>query len=65
MNNGKYFYTELLSKITYGVPTFTSIEIALRIYLVLMFSNCSGEQSFSKMEIEIDSKSITNFNDSK
>ena len=31
--------------------TFPSIEVALRIYLVLMVSNCSGERSFSKLKL--------------
>ncbi|KAI6656084.1 hypothetical protein LOD99_11330 [Oopsacas minuta] len=30
--------------------TFPNIEIALRIYLPLMVSNCSGEKSFSKLK---------------
>ena len=30
--------------------TFPNIEIALRIYLSLMVSNCSGERSFSKLK---------------
>ena len=29
---------------------FPNIEIALRIYLSLMVSNCSGERSFSKLK---------------
>ena len=31
--------------------TFPNIEIALRMYLVLMVSNCSGERSFSKLKL--------------
>ncbi|CAM1302470.1 Uncharacterised protein r2_g1238 [Pycnogonum litorale] len=31
--------------------TFPNIEIALRIYLILMVSNCSGERSFSKLKL--------------
>ena len=31
--------------------TFPNVEIALRIYLVLMVSNCSGERSFSKLKL--------------
>ena len=31
--------------------TFPNVEIALRIYLVLMSSNCSGERSFSKPKL--------------
>ena len=30
--------------------TFPNVEIALRIYLSLMVSNCSGESSFSKLK---------------
>ena len=31
-------------------PTFPNVEIALRIYLSLMVTNCSGERSFSKLK---------------
>ena len=31
--------------------TFPNVEVVLRIYLVLMVSNCSGERSFSKMKL--------------
>ena len=31
--------------------TIPNIEIALRIYLILMVSNCSGERSFSKLKL--------------
>ena len=31
--------------------SFPNVEIALRIYLVLMVSNCSAERSFSKMKL--------------
>ena len=31
--------------------TFPQVETALRIYLVLMVSNCSGERSFSKLKL--------------
>lgn len=30
--------------------TFTNVEIALRIYLTMMVSNCTGERSFSKLK---------------
>ena len=30
---------------------FSNIEIALRIYLSMMCSNCSGEKSFSKLNL--------------
>ena len=31
--------------------SFPNVEIALRMYLVLMISNCSAERSFSKMKL--------------
>ena len=31
--------------------TFSNVEIVLRIYLVLMVSNCSSERSFSKLKL--------------
>ena len=31
--------------------TFPNVEIALRMYLVLMITNCSGERSFSKLKL--------------
>jgi len=31
--------------------SFPNVEIALRVYLVLMISNCSAERSFSKMKL--------------
>ena len=31
--------------------TFPNVEIALRIYLVLLVSNCSSERSFSKLKL--------------
>ena len=31
--------------------TFPNVSIALRIYMSLMVSNCSGERSFSKMSL--------------
>lgn len=31
--------------------TFPNIEIALRIFLSMMVTNCSGERSFSKLKI--------------
>ena len=33
------------------VSMFPNIEIALRIYLNMMWSNCSGERSFSKSNL--------------
>ena len=35
----------------YLVSTFPNIEVALRIYLCLMVCNCSGERTFSQLEI--------------
>lgn len=44
-----FLYRLILHK---GVQdTFPNIEIALRIYLTLMVSNCSGERSFSKLKL--------------
>ncbi|XP_068216216.1 uncharacterized protein [Palaemon carinicauda] len=44
-----FLYRLVLDK---GVhDTFPNIEIALRIYLVLMMTNCSGECSFSKLKL--------------
>ena len=38
--------------ITKGLKeTFPNVEIAFRIYLVLMVSNCSSERSFSKLKL--------------
>ena len=31
--------------------TFPNVDVLLRIYLVLMISNCSGERSFSKLKL--------------
>ena len=45
----QFFYSLIFEK---GVDdTFPNVEIALRIYLVLMISNCTGERSFSKLKI--------------
>jgi hAT family C-terminal dimerisation region len=38
-------------KSDYLESTFPNIEIALRIYLTLMPTNCTGERSFSKLKI--------------
>ena len=32
------------------VSTFPNIEVALRLYLCLMVSNCSGERTFSQLK---------------
>ena len=34
--------------------SFPNVEIALRMYLVLMISNCSAERSFSKIKMKVD-----------
>lgn len=44
------FYYQILEDQNFRA-TFPNIEIALRMYLVLMVSNCTGERSFSKMKI--------------
>ena len=43
-----FLYKLLLKKQV--VDTFPNVEIMLRMYLVLMITNCSGERSFSKMK---------------
>ncbi|XP_042222750.1 uncharacterized protein LOC121867057 [Homarus americanus] len=43
-----YLYKLLIDKKV--VDTFPNVEIMLRMYLVLMVTNCSGESSFSKMK---------------
>ena len=42
-------YKLLIQKKILGL--FPNVEIALRMYLVLMVSNCSAERSFSKMKL--------------
>lgn len=44
------FYYKLLENHNFRA-TFPNVEIILRMYLVLMVSNCSGERSFSKMKL--------------
>lgn len=44
------FYYQILNNQNFRA-TFPNIEITLRMYLVLMVSNCTGERSFSKMKI--------------
>ena len=44
-----YMYQLILKKRVQGL--FPNVEIALRMYLVLMVSNCSAERSFSKMKL--------------
>ncbi|EFN72446.1 hypothetical protein EAG_09253, partial [Camponotus floridanus] len=43
------FYNRLLENHNFRA-IFPNVEIILRMYLVLMVSNCSGERSFSKMK---------------
>lgn len=49
MGAEQLLYTTLVDKRLQS--TFPNVEIALRIYLVLMCTNCSSEQSFSKMKL--------------
>jgi hypothetical protein len=44
------FYYQILEDQNFRA-TFPNLEIALKMYLVLMVSNCTGERSFSKMKI--------------
>ena len=44
-----FMYQLILQKRVQG--SFPNVEIALRMYLVLMVSNCSAERSFSKMKL--------------
>ena len=44
-----FMYKLLIQKKILG--SFPNVEIALRMYLVLMVSNCSAERSFSKMKL--------------
>ena len=44
-----FLYKVILDKCIKGA--FPNVEIALRRYLVLMITNCSGERSFSKLKI--------------
>lgn len=44
------FYYQILENQNFRA-TFPNLEIALRMYLVLMVTNCTGERSFSKMKI--------------
>lgn len=49
MPNELIFYQILMNN--QFKSTFPNVEIVLRIYLVLMASNCSGERSFSKLKL--------------
>jgi len=44
-----FMYQLILKRRVQG--SFPNVEIALRMYLVLMVSNCSAERSFSKMKL--------------
>ena len=44
--------------------TFPDVAIALRMYLVLIVTNCSAERSFSKLITEANGKSPPNIHDS-
>lgn len=49
MSNEHFMYQTLIEK---DVQTaFPNVEVALRIYLVIMVTNCSGERSFSRLKI--------------
>ena len=45
----QFMYTLILQKNVQD--EFPNLEIALRLYLVMMVTNCSAERSFSKMKI--------------
>ena len=52
-NIGKeLFFTSLFSKLNDKRVkcSFPNVEIALRMYLIIMVTNCSGERSFSKLK---------------
>jgi len=49
VSSENFMYQLILQKRVQG--SFPNVEIALRMYLVLMVSNCSAERSFSKMKI--------------
>ena len=42
---------EYIRKCSEGLFVKQNVEVALRIYLVMMVSNCSGERSFSKLNL--------------
>jgi len=46
-----FMYSFILQKEVGLQGSFPNVEIALRMYLVLMISNCSAERSFSKMKL--------------
>ena len=50
LNIFHFMYTAIIEKCVHCA--FPNIEIALRIYLTLMVTNCSSERSFSKMLIK-------------
>lgn len=48
MGREQFLYKLLMDK--HVADTFPNVEIMLRMYLVLMVTNCSGERSFSKLK---------------
>lgn len=49
MSNEHFMYKTLIEKYVY--TAFPNVAVALRIYLVIMVTNCSGERTFSRLEI--------------
>lgn len=49
MSNEHYMYKTLIEKDVY--TAFPNVAVALRIYLVIMVTNCCGERTFSRLKI--------------
>lgn len=49
MSNEHFMYKTLIEKDVY--TAFPNVAVALRIYLVIMVTNCSGERTFSRLKI--------------
>lgn len=49
MSNDHFMYKTLIEKDVY--TAFPNVAVALRIYLVMMVTNCSGERTFSRLKI--------------
>jgi len=49
MSNKHFMYKTLIEKDVY--TAFPNVAVALRIYLVIMVTNCSGERTFSRLKI--------------
>ncbi|CAI6376900.1 unnamed protein product [Macrosiphum euphorbiae] len=49
MSNEHFMYKTLIEK--YVISAFPNVEIALRMYLVIMVTNCSSERTFSRLKI--------------